>query len=538
MERTPDAPHEPAVDRGIQTRVAILVLVAALAPVVLLGAASFASLDAMRDALLGEREALVASASQQVERGVREMLEALAAVPAGPDGSDRLRPAQQDALREAGLRSRLLSGALVIDADGNVLAESGIADPAAREAAARCTQVREAIRTGMPVVCPTGGLERPRHVAVVPLRGTSGRTTTAAVGLIDAQAAAWAALTPRVVLSGSAHLALVDADGDVLAGTPGRARDLVVAKPLTVLPWRVVLSQPEAEVFAPVRALQRRLAILTPALAAFAVVFAWGIARSVKRPLVQLEKAAARIEAGDLLHPVPRLGRDEIGRLGRSFEAMRVALARDETRRRLLRKVISAQEDERKRLARELHDETCQTITALKMKLDPKAQPEALAMADRSLDELHRIIYDLRPSILDDLGLVAAIRWMAQRHLGAQGIQVRCEFDEVPEHLAAEVEIAVFRAVQEAMSNVSRHARADKVLLEIATSDHVLEIDVEDDGEGFDLSTVGEPSVSGRGLGILGMHERMELIGGTARVTSSPGGGTRVTLRVPLHEAA
>ncbi|HEX4826161.1 MAG TPA: ATP-binding protein [Candidatus Polarisedimenticolaceae bacterium] len=538
MERTPEAPHEPAVDRGIQTRVAILVLVAALAPVVLLGSASFASLAAMRDALLREREALVASATQKVERGVREMLEALAAVPAGPDGSGRLRAAQRDALREAGLRSRLLSGALVIDAGGEILSESGIADPAASEAAARCAQVREAIRTGMPVVCSAGGDEHPRHVAVVPLRGTSGRTTAAAVGLIDTQAAAWTALTPRVALSGSAHLALLDADGGVMAGTPGRAGELVVERPLTILPWRVVLSQPESEVFAPVHALERRLAILTPALAAFAVVFAWGIARSVKRPLAQLENAAARIEAGDLLHPVPTLSRDEIGRLGRSFEAMRVALARDETRRKLLRKVISAQEDERKRLARELHDETCQTITALKMRLDPKAQPDAAAMADRSLDELHRIIYDLRPSILDDLGLVAAIRWMAQRHLAAQGIQVRCEFDDVPEHLPPEVEIAVFRAVQEAMSNVARHAQADKVLLEIASSDHVLEVDVEDDGEGFDTQSVGEPSASGRGLGILGMHERMELIGGTAHVASSPGGGTRVTLRVPIPEAA
>jgi signal transduction histidine kinase len=368
----------------------------------------------------------------------------------------------------------------------------------------------------------------------VPLRGTTGRTTAAAVGLIDPEAAAWAALAPRVALGGSAHLALVDGNGGVLAGTSGGPSGVVVAKSLTVLPWRVVLSQPDREVFAPVRRLQRRLAILTPALAGFAVLFAWGIARSVKRPLVQLEQAAARIAAGDLLHPVPKLGHDEIGRLGRSFEAMRVALARDETLRRLLRKVISAQEDERKRLARELHDETCQTITALKMKLDPAGQPEALAMADRSLDELHRIIYDLRPSILDDLGLIAAIRWMAQRNLGPHGVQARCEFDEVPDHLPPEIEIAVFRAVQEAVSNVVRHAKADKVLIEIAASKDGLEIDVEDDGEGFDPEEVGGPSASGRGLGILGMHERMELIGGTASVTSSPGNGTRVTLRVPL----
>jgi signal transduction histidine kinase len=324
----------------------------------------------------------------------------------------------------------------------------------------------------------------------------------------------------------------------VLAGTPGGSDDVVVAKPLTILPWRVTLSQPDRELFGPVRDLKRRLLILTPALAGFAVLFAWGIGRSVKRPLRQLEQAAARIEAGDLLHPVPKLGRDEVGRLGRSFEAMRLALARDETRRKLLAKVISAQEDERRRLARELHDETCQTITALKMKLDPSSQPEAVAMADRSLDELHRIIYDLRPAILDDLGLVAAIRWVAERHLAPRGIRVRCEFDDLPASLTPETETALFRAVQEAVVNVVRHARAENVLIEIATEGRQVAIDIEDDGAGFDPAEVASPSASGRGLGILGMRERLELIGGTASVTSSPGSGTRVALRVPLAKAA
>jgi len=231
---------------------------------------------------------------------------------------------------------------------------------------------------------------------------------------------------------------------------------------------------------------------------------------------------------------LPSLGDDEIGRLGRSFEAMRIALVRDETRRKFLRKVISAQEEERKRIARELHDETCQTITALKMKLDVAGDAEAQAMANRSLDELHRIIYDLRPSILDDLGLLAAIRWMAQRNLGPQGIHVRCEFEDLPPRLPPDMEIAVFRAVQESVSNVVRHARAETVLIEIAADKGVLTIDVEDDGSGFDPAEVGGPSSSGRGLGILGMRERMELIGGTASVTSSPGGGTHVALRVPI----
>jgi len=524
------------VRRGIQTRLTVLVLVAALGPMALLGWSSLTSLGVMREALLTERKALVKSASQQVEHGVRQMLEALAAVPAGPADSAWIRAAQHDALRLARLRSRLLAGALVVDGAGAVLVDGVDQDEGARAELRDCAGLGEAIRTGKPAVCgPAPGARR--RFAVVPLRGVTETTAVAAVGVLDLESPAWAALVQPMALPASARLQLVDERGGILAGSPApgnAASDVIVSERLTVLPWTLVLAQPAEETFAAVRSLERRWMILAPALAGVAGIFAWGVARSVKRPLATLDEAAARIAAGDVGRPLPPLGRDELGRLGRSFEAMRVALAKDETRRRLLRKVITAQEEERKRIARELHDETCQTITALKMKLDLSGMEDAQAMASRSLDELHRIIYDLRPSMLDDLGLLPAIRWMAQRHLAPQGVQVRCEFAEPIARLPFETEIAVFRAVQEAINNVVRHAGAETVLLEVAENGGVLEVDIEDDGRGFDVADVGGPSPSGRGLGILGMHERMELIGGSAKVASSPGGGTRVSLRVPI----
>ncbi len=534
----PDGFADTPVRRGIQTRLAVLVLVAALGPMTLLGWSSLTSLGVMRDALLRERRALVSSASHQVEHGVREMLEALAAVPAGPDGSASVLAARHDALRLAQLRSRLLVGAMVVDGSGHVLASGVDPDPATRADLAGCDDVREAIRTGKATVCgPAGGANELRRFAVVPLRDATGKTTVAAVGVLNLGDRAWAELVPTMPLGASARLRLLDERGGVLAGSPtqgGAASDVVVSERLTVLPWTVVLTQPAREMFAAVSALERRWLVLAPSLAGIAAVFAWGVSRSVKRPLAKLDEAAARIASGDLTQALPPLGHDELGRLGRSFEAMRLALAKDETRRRLLRKVITAQEEERKRIARELHDETCQTITALKMKLDAAGMEDAQAMATRSLDELHRIIYDLRPSILDDLGLLPAIRWMAQRNLTPLGAKVLCEFEEPLDRLPFELEIAVFRAVQEAINNVVRHAQAEKVLIEVAVNRGVLEIDIEDDGEGFDVLEVGGPSASGRGLGLLGMHERMELIGGAAKVTSSPGNGTRVSLRVPI----
>jgi signal transduction histidine kinase len=534
-----DSAADAPVRRGIQTRLAVLVLVAALAPMTLLGWSSLTSLGLMKDALLREREALVASASHPVEHAVRGMLESLAAVPAGPNDSEWIRAAQHDALRLAQLRSRLLVGAMVVDAEGNVLAEGVGRDPAVRAQVTDCVEIRDAIRSGKPTLCgPIDGADGRRRFAVVPLRGSTGKTAVAAVGVVDLGDRAWAALVPPT-LGGSARLQLLDDRGGVLAGSSlaqGAGPEVAVSARLTVVPWKLVLAQPARETFAAVRGLERRWLVLIPSLSALAAVFAWGVSRSVKAPLAKLDQAAARIAAGDLTHPLPPLGRDEIGRLGRSFEAMRLALAKDETRRRVLRKVFTAQEEERKRIARELHDETCQTITALKIKLDAAGMHDAQAMAIRSLDELHRIIYDLRPSILDDLGLLPAIRWMAERNLAPRGVKVRCEFEEPQAKLPFEVEIAVFRAVQEAINNVARHAKAETVLIEVAVSCGVLEIDIEDDGLGFDVLAVGGPSPSGRGLGLLGLHERMELIGGASKVTSSPGRGTRVSLRVPMTE--
>jgi signal transduction histidine kinase len=516
------------VRRGIQARLAVLVLVAVLGPMILLGWSSLGTVASMRDALLSERRALVAATARYVEREVRGMLEALAATSAQPDS-----------LRAAQVRSRLLSGAMLVDAEGKIVGSD--AAVAASYELLRCLDLRAAIRIGNPVVCgPAPGGNSARRFVIVPVRDTTG-ALYAAVGLIDLTDGAWPALLPSKALPATASIRLEDERGRLLAGEE-RSKigdsDVVVSQRLTVLPWTLVVAQPASDAFAAVKALERRWLLLGPSLAAMGAVFAWGVARSVKVPLARLETAAAQIAAGDLMRPLPPLGNDEIGRLGRSFEAMRKALAKDETRRLLLRKVITAQEQERKRIARELHDDTCQMIAAIKLKLVAAGMKDAEAMANRSLDELHRIIYDLRPSVLDDLGLLPAIRWVALRDLAPLGMKVRCELEEPAPKLPFEVEIAVFRAVQEAIHNIIRHAHAETVLVEVIVNAGTLDVVIEDDGGGFDVLDVALPDASGRGLGICGMRERMDLIGGSATVTSSPGKGTRVALSVPLPAEA
>ncbi len=217
-----------------------------------------------------------------------------------------------------------------------------------------------------------------------------------------------------------------------------------------------------------------------------------------------------------------------------------------------MRKVISAQEEERKRIARELHDETSQALTALAVGLETalatlppggsrERLEEARALAVRTLEDVHRLIFDLRPSVLDDLGLLSAIRWYADRHLAPLGIAVRCEFSGLGTHaegvggrLPPQVETALFRAVQEAITNIAKHAQAETVLIQCALREGTLTIEVEDDGKGFDPSSLAGPVRAGRGLGLLGIRERVELLGGTVQIESSPGRGTRIALRVPV----
>jgi signal transduction histidine kinase len=308
---------------------------------------------------------------------------------------------------------------------------------------------------------------------------------------------------------------------------------------------------------------------------AVAGAFAWGASRSVTHPVAVLTQHAERIAGGQLASPIPGLGEDEVGRLGQSLERMRLNLklnlerveqanayleqrvadrtrelneanaelkAREEMRSQLLRKVIHAQEDERKRIARELHDETTQSLAVLAMGLDaaqdaihsgkPPRLDEVKAVAVRTLEDVHRIILDLRPSVLDDLGLLSAVRWYGDRILAPRGVAVRCEFGELP-RLPPEMETALFRMCQETLSNVARHAQATAVLVQVGADGGDVLIDIEDDGKGFDAEEVARRE-GRRPWGLLGIRERAEILGGTALVDSSPGSGTHVTIRIPL----
>ncbi|MDE3089036.1 MAG: GAF domain-containing protein, partial [Chloroflexota bacterium] len=234
---------------------------------------------------------------------------------------------------------------------------------------------------------------------------------------------------------------------------------------------------------------------------------------------------------------------------------------KERMRRELLHQVISAQEDERKRIARELHDQVSQSLTALLYTLETAAETKDPAGAaglltrmqqvlQQTLGGVYDMIFDLRPSLLDHLGLIPAIQSYAERNLESSNVRVHLDQSGAPRRLPSPVETALFRVVQEALCNVVQHAAASNVYIAFDFQDRFVSVTVDDDGIGFDVDAVDPqrplPWTSPlgverstdfrRGLGLLGMQERIELLGGDLVVSSTPSNGTSVAMCVPLAE--
>jgi signal transduction histidine kinase len=225
---------------------------------------------------------------------------------------------------------------------------------------------------------------------------------------------------------------------------------------------------------------------------------------------------------------------------------------REALRRDLLRRTVRAQEAERQRIGRELHDETGQALTALglglrgiksRLRSDPalaeRHAAELEALAARSLDELRRLVADLRPSQLDDLGLVAALRWYTQEVARRAGLGVAFVTACPRLALPAEQSTVLFRIAQEALTNVVKHARAQHATLHLACdAAGAVALSIKDDGCGFDLAPTLAGPPGRPAWGLLGMQERATLAGGHLRVWSEPGRGTEVVVTLPLEHNA
>lgn len=213
----------------------------------------------------------------------------------------------------------------------------------------------------------------------------------------------------------------------------------------------------------------------------------------------------------------------------------------------LSRQLVEAQEEERRRIARELHDEIGQALTALKFNLQSvrrtagaalPALDESIDIAERVLQQVRDLSLDLRPSLLDDLGLSAALRWYLDRQAQRTGWKTRFTSDHLDLRLPTHLETVCFRVTQEALTNVARHARATRVWLDVRRRIGQLLLTILDDGVGFDVDAALRHALGGRSFGVLGMQERVALAGGWLNIRSTPGGGTEIRVGLPITAAA
>jgi signal transduction histidine kinase len=222
---------------------------------------------------------------------------------------------------------------------------------------------------------------------------------------------------------------------------------------------------------------------------------------------------------------------------------------KEKLRGQLLERTVSAQEEERKRIARELHDETGQWLTALAVglggveqivgqnpNLAQKQIGELKTMTMNALDNLRQFVYDLRPSVLDDMGLVSALRWLIDQSIERTKISIDFQIMGVKRRLPAQVETVLFRIAQEALNNIGRHARATRATVHLEFTEAMILLCVQDNGKGFVVDQVmGNASrPERRSWGLLGVQERVELVGGKFKLESEPGRGTTLKVEVPV----
>jgi two-component system sensor histidine kinase UhpB len=316
--------------------------------------------------------------------------------------------------------------------------------------------------------------------------------------------------------------------------------------PIPVLGWALVLEEPWESVATPtLRTTQIAPLVLVPVLLLTLLALWFGL-RQIIKPLQSLESKAATLAWGDF-----KTIEDPVGGIPeiRHLQAELVHMARkvqaaQQGLHDYIGAITAAQEDERLRMARELHDDTIQALIALKQRVQlaqmalrdiPEANSlnEVAAMTEQTVEDLRRITRALRPIYLEDLGLVTALEMLARETSQAAKIPVEFQRHGIEKRLNPNIELALYRMAQEALNNVARHAQASHACLYISFTTHDVTMQVTDDGRGFDVPKNPAEFSPGGHFGLLGLHERAELIGAKLAIESTNGQGSKITVYLP-----
>jgi signal transduction histidine kinase len=324
-----------------------------------------------------------------------------------------------------------------------------------------------------------------------------------------------------------------------------------IVEVITTLPdanIRLHLGLSQTNIHNTVRTVTFQLLVVTMVMVAVGFAAAFFLTWILTRPILDLVAATHAVAQGDFSPRVQRWANDEIGELSTAFNQMSASLEQaaheraeqEKLRERYVIGVILAQESERQRIARELHDSTSQSLTSLlvglhnlKQNPDPTALPQQIdelrSVVGQTLEEVRTISWWLRPSALDDLGLVSALQHYIEDYQQRHHIQVDYVARGFDERLPPELETSIYRIVQEGLTNIARYAQADCASV-ILNRRRDIRIIIEDNGVGFDPSTIRPDNKS---LGLQGIRERAALFGGSLTIESKPGQGTSLFIQIP-----
>lgn len=310
--------------------------------------------------------------------------------------------------------------------------------------------------------------------------------------------------------------------------------------------WGLVIGEPWAQVVEPAQNALRPVAIvLVAGLIAVAAFVSLGV-QAVTDPIQNLVVQTRQVAAGDYDAKVSLSKIKEIRELGTAFNEMVEQIGKYRAgMRQYVADITQTQEDERKRIARELHDDTVQSLIAISQRielikgmLDEPGEArsrltELRTMVTGAIDSVRQFSRDLRPLALEDLGLVAAMQYLVNQLVQREGIEVHFEYEGTPEGLPTDMEVAIYRILQEALNNIKKHAQATEVEVLAQFNDRQIILMVQDNGHGFDMPELITDFASRGSFGVMGLQERAQLFGGKVELDSKPDEGTTIRLIMP-----
>ena len=338
-------------------------------------------------------------------------------------------------------------------------------------------------------------------------------------------------------------------EGALIIQEPGKERQVVGYAIVEVTGWGLVIQEPWAEVVAPARiSLRPVMLALLIGVGLVAAIVSWGVQRVV-RPVAELAARSRLVATGNYAAQVTLSNIRELRDLASDFNQMVEQIARYQAGlRQYVAAITGIQEEERKRIARDLHDETIQSLIAIGQRLelaremvaeDPEAAREQLRelrkMVTHTIDSVRQFSRDLRPTVLEDLGMVPALQYLVNEVAQQDTIDIALDIEGAADGLLPDMEVAIYRIVQEALTNVRKHAQASRAQVRAQFLPNQVVITVRDNGIGFRVPEETTELVNMGSLGLMGLRERAQLFGGYMDITSQVGGGTTVQVILPRN---